>query len=274
MSARRDRAATSCIAASSLGLIAALYGAATLAREPAPGDGCLDARTVDRVRSLDPNSLLISAGEHRFVVAHATGCDAGTEARPSSLVAREGWVCGHEREFVRSGETLCPVISVTRIDARVYASLAAAADGATRDEDGRIKLAPVEVVVESQRGRGFRGDPDYCFAIRAVRAWNLDGRDLIVTTSRRRSGGNAKYRVELDSTCPELEWADGIHFYSTISTGWICGHAGDRVVTLQDGLNMGADPFGAAAAAQQGWTPSPGAARSSCGIAAVHPEDD
>lgn len=255
-----------------LSLIASLHGAEVLAREPAPSADCLDARTVERVRTLDANTLLISAGDHRFVVAHTTGCDAGSEAQPSSLIAHEGWVCGADREFVRSGETLCPVLSVARIDAKVYASLAAAADGVTRDEDGRTRLAPVEVIGASQRGRGFRGDPDYCFPIPAVRAWNLDGRDLIVVTSRRRSGGNAKYRVELGSSCPELEWADGIDFHSTTATGWICGHAGDRVITLEERINSGDDPFEEAAAGTAGGYSLRAGRRSSCAIAAVHPD--
>jgi hypothetical protein len=251
-----------------LGLVALLGPSAALAREPAPSDACLDARTLNRVRSLDPNTLLIDAGDRHFVVAHASGCDAGSEAQPSSLVAHEGWVCGKEREFVRSGDTLCPVLSVTRIDARVYASLAAAADGVTRDENGRLRMAPLEVVGASKRGRGFRGDPDYCFPIPAVRAWSLDANDLIVVTSRRRSGGNAKYRVELETTCPELEWADGIDFRSTASTGWICGNAGDRVIPLEYSTDIGASHFEVAAEQQASYR----SGDVSCRISAVHPE--
>ena len=131
------------------------------ARAPAPSDDCLDARTIERVHAVDENTLALDAKNGWFVVAHASGCVVRDEAR---LLAEEGWACGAGKEFVQVDETLCPVLSVTRIDGRTYAGLAAAADRRTYDQSDMTSLAPVEVQARRRRAPGFRGDSSYCFA--------------------------------------------------------------------------------------------------------------
>ena len=239
------------------------------ARAPAPSDACLDARAIERVRAIDENTLVVAAGNGRFVVAHASGCDA---KQPAELLATEGWACGAEKEFVKVADMLCPVISVTRIDGRTYAGLAAAAD--QREffvmKEGDTALEPVEVTAKAAKQRaGFRGDTDYCFSPAAVRGWQLDGNEIIVQTSKRRAGGNSSYRVLLSSSCPELEWADNVEFESGVGIGMICGHAGDKAIARDDFGIPGTAERGPAqlsrtAAAREG--------RGGCTIAAVYPE--
>lgn len=257
-----------------LALLAPAGGAA--AREPAPGPDCLDARALQRVRTIDPNTLLVASGNGRFVVAHATGCSAGTPETPSRLVARQGWACGAEREFLQEGERLCPLLSVTRVDARVYAGLAAAADGHSfaRRGEGRPTLAPVEVTAATTRPRGFRGDTDYCFPIRAVRGWKPSPEGVVVSTSPRRAGGKRRYRVEFASSCPEIEWAEAVDFQSGVSIGMICGHPGDRVLMLEESGVFGEEATGQGAPARIGWNPASGGYRGACFIASVFPEED
>jgi hypothetical protein len=250
--------------------------AAANARGPAPGPDCLDARALERVRTIDPNTLLVASGNGRFVVAHATGCSAGTPEAPSRLVAREGWACGAEREFLQEGDSLCPLLSVTRVDARVYAGLAAAADGHSfaRRGEGRPTLAPVEVTAATSRPRGFRGDTDYCFPIRAVRGWKPSPEGVVVLTSPNRAGGKRRYRVEFTSSCPEIEWAEAVDFQSGVSIGMICGHPGDRVTMLEETGVFGEEATEQGAPARIGWNPASTGYRGACFIASVFPEEE
>ena len=237
-----------------------LIAPAALARSPAPSGGCLDARTIERVHAVDENTLAIDAANGWFVVAHATGCVVQDKAR---LLAAEGWACGAGKEFVQVGTTACPVLSVTRIDGRTYAGLAAAADRRGIPLSDTPSLAPVEVEARARRAVGFRGDSSYCFAPSAVRGWQLDGSNqLVVQTAPRRSGGKKSYRVELEGACPELAWADAVDFRSGVGIGLICGHAGDRAFALDDGIALGIDEREPTRFALRG-----------CGIAAVWPED-
>jgi hypothetical protein len=230
------------------------------ARAPAPAADCLDARGIERVHAVDENTLVLDAVNGWFVVAHAAGCTVRDKAR---LLAADGWACGAGKEFVQVGETLCPVLSVTRVDGRTYAGLAAAADRRGPAIGGTPSLAPVQVEARAPRAVGFRGDSSYCFSPAAVRGWQLDGsRQLVVQTSPRRAGGKKSYRVELDGSCPELAWADAIEFRSGLGMGMICGHAGDRAFAHDDGIELGVDEREPTRFALRG-----------CGIAAVWPED-
>jgi hypothetical protein len=246
-----------------LGLVASSVGA----REAGPAPNCLDARTIERVRTLDENTLVVAAGNGRFIVAHGTGCEL---QEPASLLAQEGWVCGREREFVRSGDVLCPVTSVTAVDARTYANLAAAADRrvATRHAGSPPQLEAVEVLGVTPRARGFRGDTDYCFAPHAVRGWQFKRNEVVVQTSPRRAGGNRRYRIALAESCPGLDRANAVEFVSGYSIGMICGNPGDRIVPRQENVNgeiVGLSSIPPSASAR--------AFATGCAIAAVFPDD-
>lgn len=230
------------------------------ARSPAPGADCLDARTLERVHAVDENTLAVDAGNGWFAVAHASGCDVANSAK---LLANEGWACGAGEEFVQVGQTRCPVLSVTRIDGRTYAGLARAADRHHFAIDGDApSLDPVEVTAPARRSAGFRGDSSYCFSPAAVRGWQADGHELVVQTAPRRNGGKRQYRVALVSSCPELAWADAVEFRSGVGIGMICGHAGDRAIAHDDGIELGIDDREPTRFMLRG-----------CGIAAVWPED-
>lgn len=229
------------------------------ARAPAPSPGCLDARAIERVHAVDENTLAIDAGNGWFAVAHAAGCSVETSAK---LLAKDGWACGAGADFVQDGKTLCPVLSVTRIDGRTYAGLAQAADRRRFAADGAPSLAPVEVRAQRRAAAGFRGDTSYCFSPTAVRGWQLDGNELVVQTAPRRSGGKRSYRVALLAPCPELIWADAVEFRSGLGVGMICGNAGDLALARDDGMELGVDDRQPTRFIQRG-----------CGIAQVWPED-
>jgi hypothetical protein len=114
-----------------------------------------------------------------------------------------------------------------------------------------------------RKQRGFRGDVDYCFSTDAVRGWQLDGNEIVVQTSKRRAGGHDSYRVALAGSCPELEWADSVEFYSGVGIGMICGNAGDKALAVDTTLEPGIEQRGPMLMARTG----------GCPIAAVFPED-
>lgn len=240
-------------------LLAAVLAAATAgARVPAPGPDCLDARAIERAHAVDEHTLAIDADGGWFVVAHAGGC--ATDGA-GELLAKDGWLCGAADEFVRSGDALCPVRSVTRIDGRTYAGLAAAAHQRATGGDAAV-TAPLEIRAPALPRAGFRGDSSYCFSPRAVRGWHVDGRELVVQTAPRRNGGKRSYRVALAMPCPELTWADAVEFVSGVGVGMICGHAGDRVMPQEDAITLGIDDRAPSRMLLRG-----------CGIAAVWPEE-
>ncbi|MCX7555247.1 hypothetical protein OS187_00110 [Xanthomonadaceae bacterium JHOS43] len=244
-------------------LLSAMVASPTLARAPAPVEGCIDARAVERVRRVDASTLLLATGEARFVIQHVEGCDA---RHASSLLGANGWVCPGEESYLRTADLACAIHTIEIVDDRTYSALAAKADrdtAATRT-DGRLTLAPVEVIAPAERPPGFRGDTDYCLRPDAVRAFHLDHGDLYVTTSARRSGGNQRYRVELTTSCPQLAWARRIAFESSLGIGVICGHPGDNLLPIEqedvpaDGEDM-VRPSNPRAIGRQ------------CGISAVYP---
>jgi len=239
-------------------IAALLIAVAVQARAPAPGPDCLDARAIERAHAVDEHTLAIDAEGGWFVVAHSGGCalDGAGE-----LLARDGWLCGADGEFVRSGERLCPIRSVTRIDGRTYAGLAAAAHQRTLGVDAAV-TAPLEVQAPAPRRPGFRGDSSYCFSPVAVRGWHVDGRELVVQAAPRRNGGKRSDRVALDAPCPELTWADAVEFVSGVGVGMICGNPGDRVLPQEDAVTLGIDDRGPTRSMLRG-----------CGIAAVWPEE-
>jgi hypothetical protein len=237
------------------------------ARGASPAPGCLDARAVERVRHFDPDTLLVGAAGRGFVVNLADGCGARLEGA-QTLLADEGWVCGRPREFVRAGETVCPIVALAPVEAKQYAELARKLDQASAHDaaaGGAVALEPLEVTAPAKRTVAhFRGDPDYCFSPAAMRGFQLDGNDIIVLTAPRRAGGHKSYRVELSFACPDLAWHHEIGFRSGVGSGLICGNPGDKVFGL-DGAPGGDLRGGEGQDASR-------FSRADCGIAAVYPE--
>ena len=195
-------------------------------------------------------AILDQQGNH-FRIDLAGECPA-TDRSGASLLAKDGWVCGSGREYVKVQDQLCPLAGMHVIDAREYARLARAAGTAG-------EVATLETVqVRGQRGRGFIGSHSYCFSPRFMRSWAEDGRGLLVEMPPQRAGGNRHYRVELAQSCPELFAAPAIRFESGVGTGVICGNPGDRVVVETE-----TDRFRAGVAS-----------RVQCMVSAVYPVDD
>ena len=214
------------------GIAAALFTASALAasavgtaqeRGSAPAAACLDARQMQEVRQADPRTLAVLTGDgRRFRVELGGDCPGVDASADATLLAREGWVCGREREFVRAGTALCPITGLETIDSKTYAALARQGD-----TEGVATLETVEV--RGQRRNGFAGSYSYCFNPRYMRAWSEDTEGLMVEMSPRRAGGNRFYRVELAQSCPDLDSAPAISFRSGVGIGLICGNAGDEV---------------------------------------------
>lgn len=207
-------------------LLAAGGSTAQEARGDRPAPDCLDARAIAGSRSLTTGELLVRTPAERFVVDFAPEC-RGSLGEPDRLLSPQGWVCGRAGEFAEAEGVSCPIAQVRRIEAREYARLT--------EEDDRRRPPTLDPVTVQARTRpaviGYRGDPEYCFSVRAVRGWALDGNDVIVQTAPRRSSGRKQYRVRLALACPELTWNDNIAFVSSIDSGLICGNPGDHIVT-------------------------------------------
>lgn len=184
---------------------------------------------MTEMRQASPDTLaVLDQDGGRFRIQLGGDCPQAGEPG-AQLLAREGWVCGGAQEYVRTGEVLCPVTGVTRIDARAYATLARAASLVGAD------VATLETVeVREARRRGFGGSYSYCFSPRHLRAWSEDPQGLLVELSPRHSGGNRFYRIELAGSCPELDSAPAIEFRSGMGIGLICGNPGDQIVTVGD----------------------------------------
>lgn len=216
-------------------LAAVSLSAAASDRAPAPHPECMDARIAQRMYAVSPWQLVVALQDgQRFRIELGEACPAVTQTDVAmKLLAQDGWACGVGNEFVEvsgrdgTGSTLCTVAALARVDGREFARLAREASRHAGQTDV-IELAVVEVV--GQRPRGFRGTTDFCFASRHVRGWHEDGDGLIVEVSPRRSGGNARYRVELASSCIELGTAEDIVLRSGVGNGLICGNTGDQVV--------------------------------------------
>lgn len=202
----------------------AVVPASAQTRSPPPSPDCLDARRMREVRQAYPRVLtVLTDDDRRFRVDLEDDCPLG-ETGDATLLAREGWVCGQAREFVRAGGQLCPIGGLQTIDAREYAALARAGD---RDA-GIATLDTVQV--RAERRKGFAGSYSYCFNPRYMRAWSEDNEGLLVEMSPRRAGGNRYYRVELGQSCPDLYSAPAVSFRSGVGIGLICGNPGDQVV--------------------------------------------
>lgn len=186
---------------------------------------------MQEVRQVHSRLLtVLTDDDRRFRLDLAGDCPLA-ETGGATLLANEGWVCGRAREFVRSGQHLCPIAGVQTVDAREYAALARAGDQA-----GITTLDTVNVRVE--RRKGFAGSYSYCFNPRYMRAWSEDNEGLIVEMSPRRAGGNRYYRVELGLSCPDLYSAPAVSFHSGVGIGLICGNPGDQVVAQTEGEDI------------------------------------
>jgi hypothetical protein len=204
---------------------------ATQARSDAPAAACLDARQMQEVRQADPRTLaVLTADGRRFRLQLGSDCPGVDASADATLLAREGWVCGREREFVRTDTALCPITGLETIGPKDYAALTRQSQ-----EEGVATLETVEV--RGQRRKGFAGSYSYCFNPRYLRAWSEDTRGLLVEMSPRRAGGNRFYRVELAQSCPDLDSAPAITFRSGVGIGLICGNAGDEVKAETDGIS-------------------------------------
>lgn len=191
-----------------------------------PAPGCLDARQMAEVRQASSTELAVQGRDgQRFRITLSEGCPGAGHA-DAVLLAREGWVCGTGKEYVRIGDATCAVAGIAAVDAREYAAMARAAT--MQADDGVTTLETVEV--RAPQRRGFAGSASFCFNPRYLRAWSEDSKGMLVELSPRRSGGHRYYRVELAQSCPDLDSAPAITFRSGVGIGLICGNPGDRVV--------------------------------------------
>lgn len=235
-----------------------------------PAPGCLDARQMAEVRQASSTELAVQGRDgQRFRIALSAGCP-GAGGADAVLLARDGWVCGTGKEYVRIGEATCAVTAIAPIDAREYAAMARAATMPA--DDGMTTLETVEV--RAPKRRGFAGSSSFCFNPRYLRAWSEDSQGMLVELSPRRSGGHRYYRVELAQSCPDLDSAPAITFRSGVGIGLICGNPGDRVVAQDSGGNSLFDSGNADA-----WIPgderrwSRRGIRVQCSVSAVYPHE-
>lgn len=231
-------------------------------RAPAPSADCLDARTTSQVRQLDERTLLVSAvGSYHRIVTEAA-CPVADNA---ALLAREGWVCGGEREYVQSGQQLCRITQVQPLSAREYARQARRIDLSGQGIDGEV-MPGVEVRARLSSQRGFRGSPEYCVRPSLVRGWSADGEGILVQTSKRRSGGHGSYRIEFAGGCPDAAYLSNLRLKSGVGLDLVCGNPGDVAV-------LEADSSVSASIERISATPTLATARG-CLIAAVYPAED
>lgn len=234
-----------------------------------PAPGCLDARQMDEVRQVSPALLAVQGRDgQRFRIDLADGCPGASQAQ-AVLLAREGWVCGSGREYVRIGDATCAVAAIATVDAREYAALARASQVG---DDGVITLDTVQV--RAPRRHGFAGSSSFCFNPRYLRAWSEDRQGMLVELSPKRSGGHRYYRVELAQSCPDLDSAPAITFRSGVGIGLICGNPGDRVVAQDSGGNSVFDSGNADALIpgdERRW--SRRGIRIQCTVSAVYPHE-
>lgn len=191
-------------------------GTETAARAPAPSEHCIDARAVKGVSQLSPVELLIAGRGryHRLWLESACPLDtAGT-----SLLAREGWVCGGENEYVRSGDRTCRVAGLLRIDGREARDLARGGPGASKGIEGF----------------DLKASPDHCFRPSRVRSFAQANGHLLVDTSPNGSAGYTRYRVEFIGACNEASTLNTIRWASGTGRDAICGNPGDVALFSSD----------------------------------------
>lgn len=200
-------------------------------RPPAPDPMCLDARTVQSVRQLNPQDLLVSAANGRFRLSLAPGC--ANLGDGSALLAEHGWVCGHPREYVQAGAQMCAITSLQGLSMREYAELARNAD--TQQLAGATQLPEVKVVGKQDAPRRFTGSYDYCVKPSLIRAWSVDGDGgVIVRINPDQSGGNSEYRIEFETSCPQADSLSILSLKSGIGLDLVCGNPGDVAMLSKD----------------------------------------
>lgn len=211
-------------------LFVCLCSATALAREPKPAETCMDARDMLRSVQISPQLVTVATSNGAYRLDLAEHCDMppGTDL---SILARDGWVCGGEREFLRTGESLCPIKQVQPIAFTEYTRLTHLAAGRSGLPD-LVVLDEVEVIGKPSARRGFAGSTEYCFNPGHLRGWSEDNGAVVVETSPRRAGGNRRYRVELVGACVDLAGAHSIQFHSGVGIGLICANPGDKLVVL------------------------------------------
>ncbi|MEN1943015.1 hypothetical protein WCE55_04020 [Luteimonas sp. MJ293] len=214
----------------------------------APADHCLDSRQVDEVFQANERTLAVAASNgQRYRLDLAQACEGVTTVANARMLAKDGWMCGVDNEFIAMDDHLCPVSGVSRIDAAEYAKHARASyTGA----DGTLTLATVHV--QGERRRGFAASSNYCFNPRHVRGWSEDREGVLVEVNPRRSGGNRFYRVELMGTCPQLAGGSAMQMRSRMGIGLICGNPGDTILT---GTRGSGGQSGSAGSLQGGFEP-------------------
>jgi len=174
------------------------------------------------MRALSPSSLIISSAGKRYRLDLATDCP--DLAQGGALLAKDGWICGMPREFVKTEARLCPVQAMQALDARSFARLMREVDLADLQAQ---RMAAVEVRGKRSALRGFRGSYEYCFKPSVMRAWSADNEGLVIETSKMRSGGNGRYRVELAASCGQANSAVSVTMQSSVGLDLICGNPGD-----------------------------------------------
>lgn len=199
-----------------LSLTASLAMAAGEVRAPAPAAHCLDARAVSEVWWQTPNQLLAWSGSRLHRVTTTVDCPAAESG--SSLLARDGWVCGSGGEFIQSANQRCPISAVEPLNQ----SQARRALRDRRRVESRVDATPLR--------QAFSGSIEQCLDPTRMRAWSLDGNDLIVSTARAGPDAPTRFRVTLASSCPEAGLRDELHWRSATGLGRICGVPGEFAV--------------------------------------------
>jgi hypothetical protein len=210
-------------------VLVGLCASAAMAREPKPGQTCMDARDMLRSVTISPQLVTVATSTGAYRIDLAAHCEMPPGAE-LSILAREGWVCGGEREFLRAGDALCPIKEVQPIEYRDFTRLTHLAAGRGGQGDVTI-LDEVEVIGKPSR-RGFIASTEYCFDPGSLRGWSKEDGAVVVETSPRRAGGNRHYRIELAGTCSDLAGAHSIQFRSGVGIGVICANPGDTLIVL------------------------------------------
>jgi hypothetical protein len=192
-----------------------LAGAEAASRAPAPSEHCIDARDVRGVSQLSPVELLIAGrgSYHRLWLEGACPLDGAG----ASLIAREGWVCGGENEYVRVGDRHCAVAGLLRIDGREARELARGSAHARHPA-----------------GLDLEASPDHCFRPSRVRSFAQANGHLLVDTSPNGSAGYTRYRVEFIGACNEAGTLNTIRWASGTGRDAICGNPGDLALFSSD----------------------------------------
>lgn len=199
-----------------LAVAATLTFAAGEVRAPAPAAHCLDARAVSEVWWQTPTQLLVATGAKLHRVSTAGDCPASESG--GSLLARDGWVCGSGGEFVQSANQRCPISAVESLSQ----SEARRAVRDRRHVEKQVDASPLR--------QAFSGSIEHCLDPTRMRAWSVDGNDVIVSTARAGVNAPTRFRVTLASSCPEAGVRDVLHWRSATGLGRICGVPGEFAV--------------------------------------------